>query len=155
MLLKNDQALLALSPPPQKPLLKIRPSRGWSALALAETWQFRDLLFSLAGRDLKLRYKQTALGVIWVVLQPLMAAGIFAFVFGKVAKLPSDGKPYFLFSYAGLLGWNLFSNTLTKTSTCLVGNSQLISKVFFPRLVLPLSTVPSTMVDFGVATVMM
>lgn len=138
--------------PAPEPVLIIRPSRGWSALNLKEVWQFRDLLMTLAGRDLKLRYKQTALGIIWVVLQPLMAAGVFSFVFGKVANLPSDGVPYLLFSFAGLLGWNLFSNTLTKTSGCLIGNSQLISKVFFPRLVLPLSAVPSALVDFGVAT---
>src|SRR3954462_9916368 len=146
---------LTAATPAEEPYLKIRVRRGWAALQLSETWQFRDLLFSLAGRDLKLRYKQTALGVAWVVLQPLMAAGIFSFVFGKVAKLPSDGKPYFLFSYAGLLGWNLFSSTLTKTSGCLVGNAQLISKVFFPRLILPLSTVPSVLIDFAVALAMM
>jgi lipopolysaccharide transport system permease protein len=139
----------------EKPTLIIRPTSGWAALNLREVWQFRDLLFTLAGRDLKLRYKQTALGIIWVILQPLMAAGIFAFVFGKVAKLPSNGVPYLLFAFAGLLGWNLFSNTLTKASACLVGNAQLISKVFFPRLVLPLSTVPSSLVDFGVAAAMM
>src|SRR5688500_2828913 len=132
-----------------KPYLVIRPRSGWAALQLRETWQFRDLLFVLAGRDLKLRYKQTALGVAWVILQPLMAAGIFSFVFGSVANLPSDGVPYFIFAFAGLLGWNLFQNVLTKSSGCLVGNSQLISKVFFPRLVLPLSTVPSVLVDFG------
>lgn len=140
---------------PPKPLLKIRPTSGWAALNLAETWQFRDLLFTLAGRDLKLRYKQTALGVAWVVLQPLLAAGIFSFVFGAVADLPSDGVPYFVFSYAGLLGWNLFNNILSKSSGCLVGNSQLISKVFFPRLVLPLSTIPSSLVDFGIALALM
>lgn len=141
--------------PAPEPFLVIRPTRGWAALNLREVWQFRDLLFTLAGRDLKLRYKQTALGVIWVVLQPLMAAGVFSFVFGKVAKLPSDGVPYLLFSFAGLLGWNLFANTLTKASSCLIGNSQLISKVFFPRLVLPLSSIPSALVDFGVAAAMM
>jgi len=139
----------------EKPYLSIVPTSGWAAINLVDVWQFRDLLMSLASRDLKLRYKQTVLGVIWVVLQPLMAAGIFSFVFGKLADFPSDGVPYFLFSYAGLLGWNLFSNTLTKTSTCLLGNSQLISKVFFPRLVLPLSTVPSVMIDFAVAAAMM
>lgn len=138
-----------------KPFLSIRPRSGWSAIDLREIWQFRDLLMSLAGRDVKLRYKQTALGVIWVVLQPLLAAGIFSFVFGKLADFPSEGIPYFLFSYAGLLGWNLFAGTLTKSSGCLVGNSQLISKVFFPRLVLPLSTVPSVLVDVGVAAAMM
>lgn len=147
-----------LSEPPgpaPRPYLTIRPSSGWAAINLRELWQFRDLLFSLAGRDVKLRYKQTALGVIWVVLQPLMAAGVFSFVFGKVAKLPSDGLPYFLFSYAGLLGWNLFSSTVSKCSGCLIGNSQLISKVFFPRLVLPLSIVPSALIDFAVALCMM
>jgi lipopolysaccharide transport system permease protein len=118
-------------------------------------WHYRDLLMALARRDVKLRYKQTALGVMWVVLQPLLAAGIFSFVFGVVAKLPTDGRPYLLFSYAGLLGWNLFSNTITRTSGCLVQNSQLVSKVFFPRLVLPLSTVPSVLLDLGVAVIMM
>jgi len=141
--------------PIAEPITKIRSSSGWAALNLPETWKFRDLLISLASRDLKLRYKQTALGVIWVIVQPLMAAGIFSFVFGKVAQLPSGGVPYLLFSFAGLLGWNLFSNTVTKCSGCLVGNSQLISKVFFPRLILPLSTIPSVLVDFAVAAAMM
>ena len=138
-----------------EPFTKIRASSGWAALNLTETWKFRDLLMSLAGRDLKLRYKQTALGVIWVIVQPLMAAGVFAFVFGKVARLSSNGVPYLLFSFAGLLGWNLFSNTVTKCSGCLVGNSQLISKVYFPRLILPLSTVSSALVDFLVAFALM
>jgi lipopolysaccharide transport system permease protein len=146
--------------PPAKPLsalphVKIRPPRDWATLNLVDVWRFRDLLMALASRDVKLRYKQTALGIIWVVLQPLMAAGVFSFVFGRVAQLPSHGIPYFLFSYVGLLGWNLFSGTLTKTSGCLVGNSQLISKIFFPRLVLPLSTVPSVLIDFVVALGMM
>ncbi len=139
----------------EKPFLLITPSKGWAALNLRELWQFRDLLTTLAGRDVKLRYRQTALGAIWVILQPLMAAGIFSVVFGKVAKLPSDGLPYFLFAYAGLLGWNIFSSTLGKVSGCLVGNAHLVSKVFFPRLVLPLSTVFSTLVDFGVALAML
>ncbi len=137
------------------PYLTIRPSRGWVALDAAEIWSFRDLFFTLAGRDLKLRYKQTALGVIWVILQPLMAAGVFAFVFGTVAKLPSGGVPYLAFSFAGLLGWNFFSNVLMKVGACLVGNAQLISKVYFPRLVLPLSNIGSCLVDFAVAGIMM
>lgn len=140
---------------PNKPLLVIEPTKGWAALNLREIWQFRDLLLTLAGRDVKLRYRQTALGAIWVVLQPLLAAGIFTFVFSKVAKMPSDGVPYFLFSYAGLLAWNAFNSTLGKASTCLIQNSQLISKVFFPRLIVPLSTVFSTLIDFGVALGMM
>lgn len=133
----------------------IEPSSGWAALNLREVWQFRDLLLTLGMRDVKLRYRQTALGAIWVFLQPLIAAGIFTFVFGRVGKFPSDGLPYFLFSYAGLLGWNAFSNTLTKASNCLVGNAQLVSKIYFPRLVLPLSTLFSTLIDFGVALAMM
>jgi lipopolysaccharide transport system permease protein len=143
-------------PLPDKPLFRIRPSSGWSALNVAETWEFRDLLMTLAARDLKLRYKQTALGAAWVVLQPLVAAGIFSFVFGKVARLQAPGGiPYFVYSYAGLLGWKVFENTLTKAGSCLVQNQQLVSKVYFPRLVLPLSTVPSTLVDLAVAGAMM
>jgi lipopolysaccharide transport system permease protein len=136
-------------------LLRIEPKSDWTAIKVRELWHFRDLLMALAGRDLRLRYKQTVLGAVWVVLQPLLAAGVFSFVFGTVAKMPSDGMPYFLFSYAGLLGWNLFFNTVSKTSGCLVGNSHLISKVFFPRLILPLSTIPSTLVDLAVALMMM
>lgn len=139
----------------QQPHLVIRPSSGWAALDLKQIWLYRDLLMTLAGRDVKLRYRQTSLGVIWVILQPLIAAGIFSFVFGRVAKLPSDGVPYIVFSYAGLLAWNAFNSTLTKASGVLVANSGLISKVYFPRLVLPLSTVPSTLIDFGVALGMM
>jgi len=138
-----------------KPYLLIEPRAGWQALSVKELWQYRDLLMTLAWRDVKLRYRQTALGVIWVVLQPLIAAGLFSFVFGKVAKLPSDGLPYFLFAYAGLLGWSAFSSTLTKSSGCLLQNAQLVSKVYFPRLVLPLSTVFSSLIDFGVALIML
>lgn len=138
-----------------RPHLTIRPSSGWAALNLREIWQYRDLLTTFAGRDLKLRYRQTALGALWVILQPLMAAGIFTFVFGRVAGLPSDGVPYFLFAYAGLMAWTAFSTTLTKVSGCVTGNAALISKVFFPRLILPFSTVYSTLIDFGVAFGMM
>jgi len=112
-------------------------------------------LFTLAVRDIKLRYRQTALGAVWVVLQPLVAAGLFSFVFGKVAKLKSDGTDYFLFSYAGMLGWNLFAGAVTRSSGCLVGSAHLVSKVYFPRLILPLSTVYSVMIDFAVAFVML
>ena len=139
-----------------KPHLTIQPTAGWQAINLRELWQFRDLLTTLALRDVKLRYRQTALGVVWVILQPLISAGIFSFVFGKVAKLPPPaGVPYFVFSYAGLLAWNAFSSTLGKTSGCLLSNSNLVSKVYFPRLALPLSTAFSTLIDFGVALMMM
>jgi lipopolysaccharide transport system permease protein len=137
-----------------RPYLVIRPPSRWAPLNLRELWQFRDLLTRFVVRDLKLRYRQTALGVIWVVLQPLLAAGAFAFVFGKVAGLDSQGVPYFAFAYVGMLAWNLFSGVLTRMSSALVGNSQLVSKIFFPRLVLPLSTLGSVLVDFVVAVVM-
>ena len=137
-----------------KPHLTIEPSSGFAALQLKELWRYRDLLLMLAMRDVKLRYRQTALGVIWVVLQPLLGAFILGFVFGRVAKLPTGGS-YFLFAYTGLLGWNAFSGTLSKASACVVGNSQLVSKVFFPRLILPLSTIASTLIDFAVGLAFM
>jgi lipopolysaccharide transport system permease protein len=139
----------------EEPHLTIEAGRAWAPLNLRELWQFRDLLVTLAGRDLRLRYKQTALGVVWVILQPMLAASVFAFVFGIVAKLPSGKVPYLVFSYAGLLGWNLFSGVLTKITGSLVGNAHLISKVFFPRLILPLSSIGSVLVDFSVAAAMM
>lgn len=135
-------------------LTVIKPPSRWTPMRLDEVWEFRDLLVRFSIRDLKLRYKQTALGVSWVVLQPLLAAGIFSFVFGSVADLPSDGVPYFVFAYVGMMIWTLFSQTLSRMSGSLVGNAALVSKIFFPRLVLPLSTVGSTLVDFMVALTM-
>lgn len=130
-----------------KPHLVIEPPRRWNVVNFREVLEFRDLLISFMKRDLTLRYRQTALGVVWVVLQPLMTAGVFSFIFGKVAKFPSDGVPYFLFAFVGSLGWSVFSNALGKISNSLVGNAQLVSKIFFPRLVLPLSMVGSVVVD--------
>ena len=135
------------------PWLVIEGGKGVFHLDLIDLWRFRDLLVTLATRDLKLRYKQTALGVSWVVLQPLMAAGIFTILFGLIAGLtPTDGRvPTFVFMFASMAAWSMFSGTLTKVSGSLVGNAHLISKVYFPRLVLPLSSVGSTLVDFGIS----
>jgi len=143
------------NPSARRPSFVIRPERGLVALELPELWQFRDLMFALAARDIKLRYKQTALGVVWVVLQPLMTAGILSFVFGTVAHMKSGSIPYFVFSYAGLMGWNLFSAVLTKAGGSLVGNANLISKVYFPRMLLPFSSIPSSLVDFAIAVGML
>jgi lipopolysaccharide transport system permease protein len=140
---------------PQRQHLVLEPRPRWGVRNLAEVWQFRSLLGQLARRDITLRYRQTALGVIWVVLQPLIAAGLFAVVFGRVAHLSSNGVPYVVFSYAGLLAWNMFSTYLSKASASLVGNSALVSKVYFPRIVLPLSTMAGTVLDFVVSLVMM
>lgn len=133
------------------PTVRIRPPRTWEALDLTGLWRYRDLLLALAVRDIKLRYRQTVLGVLWVVLQPLLGAGIFAFVFGRVANLNSGGESYVLFAYAGLLAWNLFNGVVLKASGSLVANASLVSKVFFPRLLLPFSGVISTLLDFGIA----
>jgi lipopolysaccharide transport system permease protein len=141
--------------PRSKPLFVIRPRKGWLPAHPRELWGFRELLLRFAARDITLRYRQTALGVIWVVLQPLLAAGILAFVFGRVANLPAPaGIPYFVFSLAGMTAWNAFSNTLTRAGGVLVGNAQLVQKVFFPRLLLPLSTVISTLLDVAVSLVL-
>ncbi|MGH7176271.1 MAG: ABC transporter permease [Tepidisphaeraceae bacterium] len=140
------------------PLLRIRPSRGLGSIGLRdvrEIWEFRDLLIVLASRDLKLRYKQTFLGVAWVIFQPLLAAGIFSLVFGVMAKFPSEGVPYFVFAFAGQLGWSVFSSTFSKASGAMVGNAQLVSKVYFPRILLPASTMLSTLVDLAVGLVVL
>jgi lipopolysaccharide transport system permease protein len=137
------------------PHLILEPRRRSAFADLGEVWQFRSLLGQLARRDITLRYRQTALGAIWVVLQPLIAAGLFALVFGRVAHLKSGGVPYIVFSYSGLLAWNAFSTYLSKSAGSLVGNSALVSKVYFPRIVLPLSTMAGTVLDFLVSLVMM
>ena len=131
--------------------LRLAPGQRNIRREFAETWQARDILYTFADRDLRLRYRQTALGVAWVVIQPLIAAGIFTFVFGTVAHLSSDGKPYLLFTFAALSGWNLFSGVLARAAACLVGNANLVSRVYFPRLLLPLSVVPAAIVDFLVS----
>jgi lipopolysaccharide transport system permease protein len=134
-------------------VVRIRPPGRWEALDLRSLWRFRDLLLALAVRDIKLRYRQTALGVLWVVLQPLLAANIFAFVFGRVAHLDSGGVPYVLFCYAGLLAWNLFSGVVLKASGSLVSNASLVAKIFFPRVLLPFSAVISTLLDFSIGLI--
>src|SRR3954447_15143131 len=137
--------------PAPRPHLRIKPASGWSLLNFREIVAFRDLLWTMAGRDLKLRYRQTALGAIWVVLQPLMNAAILAFIFGRVAKLQSS----FLTCFAAMLCWQMFSQVLSKSAASMIGNSQLVSKVYFPRLILPLSTALSTLIDTAVSFVVM
>lgn len=133
------------------PITRIRPRNAWVALDLRALWRFRDLLGSFAVRDLKLRYRQTVLGVLWVVIQPLLAAGVFGFVFGEVAGLePPLGMPYFAFALTGFVAWNAFASTLTRTGVSLVSNAHVVTKVYFPRLLLPLSTSLATLVDLAV-----
>jgi lipopolysaccharide transport system permease protein len=138
---------LAIRPRP----VRIKPARGWVALNLKELWDYRDLLLILASRDIKLRYKQTALGVIWVLLQPLLSSLIFAVIFGRLANLPSDGLPYVLFVYAGMLPWNLFSGALQRAGNSLISDSRLISKVYFPRMIIPTASSLAVLADLAVA----
>ena len=137
-----------------EPTLRIRPTKGWAALNIRELWNYRDLLWILVERNIKVIYKQTALGIGWVALQPLIAAITLAVVFGRVAKLPSDGVPYLLFVFCGLTAWRYFSETAQRSNSSLVNNAQLVSKVYFPRMLIPLSHTFSTLVDFAVMLVM-
>lgn len=121
---------------------------------IGELWEAREVLYRFGLRDVLLRYRQTAVGVAWVLIQPLMSAGVFAIVFGQVADLPTNGVPYFLFSYVGMLAWNLFNGVVTRGAPSLVGNQALVSKVFFPRMLVPLSSALAVLIDFAVALVM-
>jgi lipopolysaccharide transport system permease protein len=132
-------------------VLRIQPSRGWVSLRLKELWDYRELLYFLVWRDVKVRYKQTALGAAWAVIQPFSTMVLFSLFFGKLGKMPSDGIPYPVFSYVALVPWAFFSVGLTHSSSSLVSSSNLLKKVYFPRLVIPISGVLSGVVDFGLA----
>lgn len=133
------------------PITVIEPSKGWVNLRLKELWEYRELLYFLTWREVKVRYRQTAIGVAWAVLQPLLTMLVFSLFFGRLAKMPSDGVPYPLFTLAGLVPWTFFSYGLTQSGNSLVSNANLIRKVYFPRLAIPISSVASGMVDFGVS----
>ena len=133
------------------PHIRIAPSRGWIAIDLPELWRYRDLLFFLAWRDISVRYKQTVLGATWAIIQPFFSMVVFSLFFGRLARMPSDGVPYPIFSYAALLPWQYFSQAMSGASNRLVASSNLITKVYFPRLVIPLASVLPPAVDFGIA----
>lgn len=137
------------------PHIRIEPTRGFVSLRLRELWEYRELLYFLTWRDVKVRYKQTVLGGAWAILQPLFTMVVFSIFFGRLAKMPSDGVPYPIFSFAALVPWTFFSNALTQSSNSLVGNANLITKVYFPRLVVPLSSVLSGVIDFALAFVVL
>ena len=137
------------------PRLRIQPSRGWVSLKLSELWQYRELLYFLTWRDIKVRYKQTVLGAAWAVLQPFLTMVVFSLFFGGLAEIPSDGVPYPIFSYAALVPWTFFATGLTMSSNSLVGSSNLIKKVYFPRLTIPIATVLSGAVDFLIAFIVL
>src|SRR5215813_7615251 len=138
-----------------EPTVVIEPSKRLLHLDLKAIWEYKELLYFLVWRDLKVRYKQTVIGAGWAILQPLMTMAIFTVVFGTFAKIPSDGIPYPIFAYSALLPWNLFANSLTRGGTSIVGNAHIISKIYFPRLLLPLSGILSPIVDFAIAFVIL
>ena len=130
----------------------IKPARGWQVPDLRELWAYRELLIVLTMRDIKVRYKQTVLGVAWAILQPFTTMVVFTIFFGHLAKMPSDGYPYPVFVYSALLPWTFFANAITNSSNSLVGSAHLISKVYFPRLIIPLSSVGAGLIDFVTAS---
>jgi lipopolysaccharide transport system permease protein len=138
---------------PSEATIIIEPRKSLFDLDLKAIWEYRELLYFLGWRDLKVRYRQTLIGVGWVVLQPLLTTFLFTAIFGNLAKIPSDGVPYPVFTYAALLPWNLFASALARGGTSVVVNSQLVSKIYFPRLILPLSGILSPLVDFAVSFV--
>jgi lipopolysaccharide transport system permease protein len=140
---------------PEKPLVVIRPTRGWVALNLRDLWACRELLYFLVWRDVKVRYRQTLLGAAWAVIQPLCTMLLFALFFGQLAGMPSDDVPYAAFAYAGLLAWTFFAGAVTSSGNSLVGSANLISKVYFPRLIIPAAAVLACLVDFAIASTVM
>jgi lipopolysaccharide transport system permease protein len=149
----------AVAPPAARtaayPVTRIEPPRGWFDLRLKELWDYRELLYFFVWRDVKIRYKQTAIGVLWVVLQPLLTMLVFTLFFGKLAKLPSQGLPYPVFYFAAVVPWMYFSNALITATNVVVEHQRVITKVFFPRLILPFSSVLSGLVDFVIGFIVL
>ena len=129
----------------------IKPSRGWVPLRLRDLWEYRELLYFLTWRDIKVRYKQTVLGATWAIIQPFFTMVVFSLFFGRLAKIPSDGIPYPLFAFAALVPWTFFANGLSQSSNSLVGSAELITKVYFPRLIIPVASILSGLLDFVIA----
>ena len=161
--ISSANASLASTPPPgdgaihlpDKPLVTIAPRSSWVSLNLRDLWAYRELLYFLTWRDVKVRYKQTALGAAWAVLQPVLMMVIFSFLFGRVAGMPSDGIPYPLFAYGGLLAWTFFATAITSSGNSLVGSAHLITKIYFPRMIIPGAAVCAAAIDFLLAFVVL
>jgi len=150
------EVLLGTPPPessnlPKEPLVVVEANDTWSAINFSELWSFRELLYFLTWRDIKIRYKQTELGIAWAILQPLITMLVFTLFFGRLAGVPSDNLPYPVFAYAGLLAWTFFSNAITTSGNSLVNSTHLITKVYFPRIIIPSASVAAGLVDFAIA----
>ena len=140
---------------PQARTVVIRPSHGWVPLGLAELWEYRELLYFLTWRDVKVRYKQTALGAAWAVIQPFLMMVVFTVFFGRLARLPSDGFPYPVFAFSALVPWTYFATALTQSANSLVDNAKLITRIYFPRLLVPLAAVLAGLVDLAIALIVL
>ncbi len=137
--------------PAKRPVTVLKPSHGWLSLNLAELWRYRELLYILSWRDVKVRYKQTMIGAAWAIIQPFFSMVVFSLFFGRLSNIPSDQIPYPLFSYAALVPWTFFANGLAESANSLVGNANLLKKIYFPRLIIPISAVISGVIDFALA----
>jgi lipopolysaccharide transport system permease protein len=144
-------AQTTLAQPAPEEVTILRPSRGWSALNLGDLWRYRELVYFMIWRDIKVRYKQTALGAAWAIIQPFFTMVVFTLFFGKLAKVPSDNVPYPIFSYTGLLPWGLFTKALSDAGRSMISNRSMITKIYFPRLVIPIASVLAGVVDFAIA----
>jgi lipopolysaccharide transport system permease protein len=140
---------------PQPPRMLIRPSSAWRFVDLAELWSYRELIYFLTWRDIKVRYKQTAFGVAWAVLQPLALMLVFTLFFGRLARVPSDGVPYPVFAYAGLLPWQCLSRTITESTSSLITDQRLVTRVYFPRIIVPVATSLAAILDFVISGVLL
>ncbi len=159
-IMKSSESLLAKTGAVSQvnskvPVFIIQPSHGWVSFRLRDLWEYRELLYFLTWRDIKVRYKQTVIGAAWAILQPFFTMVIFALFFGKLAKIPSDGVPYPIFSYTALLPWTFFAQAMNQSANSLVGSANLLTKVYFPRLVIPLSATLAPLVDFAIAFIVL
>ncbi len=148
-------AASASSPDRSTPRILLEPARAWPSLKLGEVWEYHELIYFFMWRDITVRYRQTILGAGWAIIQPLFTMVIFTLFFGRLAKVPSDGIPYSLFAFCGLVPWSFFAYGLNQASNSLVGNSSLVKKVYFPRLAIPIAKVFSALVDFGLAFIVL
>jgi lipopolysaccharide transport system permease protein len=150
-----EQMEITSKAPVETPVIYLRPSRGWLSIDFKELWRYRELIYFLTWRDIKVRYKQAVLGVAWAVLQPLLTMVIFTVIFGMLLNTPSQDVPYPMFSLKALLPWQLFASALQRSSVSLVGNANLLTKIYFPRLAIPLSSVFAALVDFLISFVVL
>jgi lipopolysaccharide transport system permease protein len=153
--MQNDTAALAKAEPKNRRAFRIQPTRGWTSLKLRDVWEYRELVGIFVWRDLKVRYRQTVIGVLWAILQPLLTMVIFSVFFGRLAGVPSDEIPYPIFSYAALVPWTFFANSMNQAANSLVNNPEMIKKIYFPRLTMPLAATLAGLVDFVLAFIVL